>query len=272
MKHFSSHLSQGTSQIWTLYLARRPGWLSAISAGRTSTKAISTSVLLPLEQLVPLAEDKKAHSLPSDCPLAMLCKENVILPLENLVLAKKASSPVLTLSRMGPVPEISFTPSLCLNQNPSTVAAAAAVSGKTDGDLSSRAFIMDKILYAEAFKRGHLHSIPNRRLGNYIKFLHELAQASRGSNTAQLFSTAVISGSSSAPDLKEMKHHQLGFQGTGKDTIYGSAWPIHSHGRSVLITIFTRIVRPYIGLQKLSAKHIFTTGRVDQWRLQSCYI
>ena len=56
---------------------------------------------------------------------------------------------------------------------------------------------------ADAFFRAHRHSIPGHRLTNYLKFLHELA--AQGSTIAKLFSTAVISGSSSAPNLqKEM--------------------------------------------------------------------
>merc|ERR1719282_1065273 len=55
----------------------------------------------------------------------------------------------------------------------------------------------------DAFFRAHRHSIPGHRLTNYLKFLHELA--AQGSTFAHLFSTAVISGSSSAPNLqKEM--------------------------------------------------------------------
>ena len=57
---------------------------------------------------------------------------------------------------------------------------------------------------ADAFFRAHRHSIPGHRLTNYLKFLHELA--AKGSTIAHLFSTAVISGSSSAPNLqKEMQ-------------------------------------------------------------------
>ena len=56
---------------------------------------------------------------------------------------------------------------------------------------------------ADAFFRAHRHSIPGHRLTNYLKFLHELA--AKGSSIAHLFSTAVISGSLSAPNLeKEM--------------------------------------------------------------------
>ena len=53
---------------------------------------------------------------------------------------------------------------------------------------------------ADAFRRAHRHSIPGHRLNNYLKFLHELK-----STTAQLFSTAVISGSSSAPNLQDAR-------------------------------------------------------------------
>ena len=54
----------------------------------------------------------------------------------------------------------------------------------------------------DVFRRSHRHSIPGHRLSNYLKFVNELS--AKGSSTAHLFSTAVISGSSSAPNLKEM--------------------------------------------------------------------
>jgi len=54
----------------------------------------------------------------------------------------------------------------------------------------------------DSFRRAHRHSVPGHRLNNYLKFLNELA--AKGSSTAHLFSTAVISGSSSASNLKEM--------------------------------------------------------------------
>ena len=57
----------------------------------------------------------------------------------------------------------------------------------------------------DGFRRSHRHSIPGHRLSNYLKFLHELS--AKGSSTVHLFSTAVISGSSSAPNLKEMPRH-----------------------------------------------------------------
>ena len=58
---------------------------------------------------------------------------------------------------------------------------------------------------SDGFRRSHRHSIPGHRLGNYLKFLNELS--AKGSSTVHLFSTAVISGSSSAPNLKEMPRH-----------------------------------------------------------------
>ena len=57
-------------------------------------------------------------------------------------------------------------------------------------------------LNTDCFRRSHRHSIPGHRLSNYLKFLNELS--AKGSSTVHLFSTAVISGSSSAPNLKEM--------------------------------------------------------------------
>ena len=65
----------------------------------------------------------------------------------------------------------------------------------------------------------HHHSIPSHRLGNYLKFLHELA--AKGSTTAHLFSTAVISGSKSAPELKEMRPPQ---DGTSEE-VWLLLWP-----------------------------------------------
>jgi len=51
-------------------------------------------------------------------------------------------------------------------------------------------------------RRSHRHSLPGHKMTNYLKFLQDLAirQAS-GTMASQLFSTAVISGSSSAPNL-----------------------------------------------------------------------
>ena len=79
----------------------------------------------------------------------------------------------------------------------SVVVAASPPSGPSS--------VPNSGLHADAYsnhKRSHRHSIPSHRLSNYLKFLNELA--AKGSSTAQLFSTAVISGSSSAPNLKEM--------------------------------------------------------------------
>ena len=72
----------------------------------------------------------------------------------------------------------------------------------------------------EGYRRGHRLSLqPGQKMSNYLKFLQELAirqvpfpsmlsfethrccQASGGSMASQLFSTAVISGSSSVPNL-----------------------------------------------------------------------
>ena len=66
----------------------------------------------------------------------------------------------------------------------------------------------------EGHRRGHRLSLqPGHKMTNYLKFLQELAirqvaspplhpaQASGGAMASQLFSTAVISGSSSSPNL-----------------------------------------------------------------------
>jgi len=56
---------------------------------------------------------------------------------------------------------------------------------------------------SDGFRRAHRLSLPGQRMTNYLKFLQELAvrQASGTAMASQLFSTAVISGSSSVPNL-----------------------------------------------------------------------
>eukprot|EP00095_Tigriopus_kingsejongensis_P003820 maker-scaffold278_size225338-snap-gene-1.22 protein:Tk03820 transcript:maker-scaffold278_size225338-snap-gene-1.22-mRNA-1 annotation:"inositol hexakisphosphate and diphosphoinositol-pentakisphosphate kinase-like isoform x8" len=66
----------------------------------------------------------------------------------------------------------------------------------------SKSQSMDEVNDEDTFKRNRRRSIPSHRLSNYLKFLNELTL--RGSTGARVFSTAVISGSSSAPNLKEM--------------------------------------------------------------------
>ena len=84
----------------------------------------------------------------------------------------------------------------------STISTSVVVVASPPSGSSS---VPNSGLHADAYnnhKRSHRHSIPSHRLSNYLKFLNELA--AKGSSTAQLFSTAVISGSSSAPNLKDM--------------------------------------------------------------------
>jgi len=61
---------------------------------------------------------------------------------------------------------------------------------------------MIQLTISEGFRRNPRLSMPGQRMTNYLRFLEELAvrQAS-GSLSSQLFSTAVISGSSSSPNL-----------------------------------------------------------------------
>ncbi|XP_059094253.1 inositol hexakisphosphate and diphosphoinositol-pentakisphosphate kinase 2-like isoform X9 [Tigriopus californicus] len=66
----------------------------------------------------------------------------------------------------------------------------------------SKSQSMDEVTDEDGYKRSRRRSIPSRRMSNYLKFLHELA--AKGPTGARVFSTAVISGSSSAPNLKEM--------------------------------------------------------------------
>merc|ERR1719323_2697068 len=151
--------------------------------------------------------------------------------LASFLVSSPATLPC-SICRTAPPPSSSssFTGAACLNTLipsaasptcPAACAAAAAADSpapprKRSSTLSTSVVVVapspsgsssvpNSGLHADAFnhhKRSHRHSIPSHRLSNYLKFLNELA--AKGSSTAQLFSTAVISGSSSAPNLKEM--------------------------------------------------------------------
>jgi len=72
-----------------------------------------------------------------------------------------------------------------------------------DMSLASRSQSMEDGMDEDGFRRAHRLSLPGQRMTNYLKFLQELAvrQASGTAMASQLFSTAVISGSSSVPNL-----------------------------------------------------------------------
>jgi len=76
---------------------------------------------------------------------------------------------------------------------------------KDDMSLASRSQSMEDGMDEDVFRRSHRLSLPghSQRMTNYLKFLQELAvrQAMGGGLNSQLFSTAVISGSSSSPNL-----------------------------------------------------------------------
>jgi len=80
--------------------------------------------------------------------------------------------------------------------------------------LASRSQSMEDGFDEEGFRRSHRLSLPGQRMTNYLKFLQELAvrQASGTAMASQLFSTAVISGSSSVPNL--------GASSSGNEGIY----------------------------------------------------
>ena len=111
------------------------------------------------------------------------------------------------------------TPCACVSTGDSaaTVAAAVAASAPAASSMLTPSNSVSALIAVppstDAFRRAHRHSIPGHRLNNYLKFLNELA--AKGSSTAHLFSTAVISGSSSAPNLKEEDMPQHG-DGIGK--------------------------------------------------------
>merc|ERR1719166_836241 len=94
--------------------------------------------------------------------------------------------------------------SLEMDMNIGTGAERDSPLGKDELALISRAQSMEDVVEEEGYRRGHRLSLqPGQKMSNYLKFLQELAirQASGGSMASQLFSTAVISGSSSVPNL-----------------------------------------------------------------------
>jgi len=76
-------------------------------------------------------------------------------------------------------------------------------TNKDENTLASRSQSMEDGIDEDGFRRSHRLSLPGQRMTNYLKFLQELAvrQALGGAMSSQLFSTAVISGSSSSPNL-----------------------------------------------------------------------
>jgi len=94
--------------------------------------------------------------------------------------------------------------SLEMDMNIGTGVERDSPLSKDELALISRAQSMEDVVEEEGYRRGHRLSLqPGQKMSNYLKFLQELAirQASGGSMASQLFSTAVISGSSSVPNL-----------------------------------------------------------------------
>ena len=130
----------------------------------------------------------KSCSLPSDCPLQRLAQLDELGQVDGGSALHLVGSPVST-PFCGPA-----LPLPCgSSANNETASISALIVTPPSPD---------------SFRRAHRHSIPGHRLNNYLKFLNELA--AKGSSTAHLFSTAVISGSSSAPNLKEMPQPREG--------------------------------------------------------------
>ena len=132
----------------------------------------------------------KSCSLPSDCPLQRLAHLDDLGELEGGSALDLTGSPAS-------VPFCGGAVGLGCGSSSATVNESASISALIVTPPSP-----------DSFRRAHRHSIPGHRLNNYLKFLNELA--AKGSSTAHLFSTAVISGSSSAPNLKEMPQPREG--------------------------------------------------------------
>ncbi len=147
----------------------------------------------PLMDFLPLPDPPfipRCYSLPSNAPLQAFGREPRVPDPED-------GEALLPLSILPPFPP-----------------PAEAYGNRSASSGSTSSCHQHRKMLKGGKKSGRLyrHSIPSHRLNNYLKFLHELA--AKGSTTAHLFSTAVISGSSSAPNLKEMPQPAL--DGTGE--------------------------------------------------------
>lgn len=132
-----------------------------------------------------------SHPLTASQPLSSSLSE-----LQTLICACCVAPPAETASASSSQPQVHHA-ACCFGS-----ASAAVAPGPLHRSVSSNMVLDTGSGFPSRSTRSHRHSIPSHRLNNYLRFLNELA--ANGSNTAQLFSTAVISGSSSAPNLKEM--------------------------------------------------------------------
>ena len=153
-----------------------------------SSQEKNLSQSFPLEHSISKLKDKYCLRPPN-----MICGYSKIAP-------KNVSHQILPFSFQSKIPERNIIAVPNFNSN-------ANIGCFQDNLDYSYSFTSLPILNAasptsDGFRRSHRHSIPGHRLGNYLKFLTELS--AKGSSTVHLFSTAVISGSSSAPNLKEM--------------------------------------------------------------------
>lgn len=133
----------------------------------------------------------KSCSLPSDCPLQRLAQLDDVEECDGGSALELTGSPVSTPFGGAGAPACGVGSSSAAPSESASISALIVTPPSPD-----------------SFRRAHRHSIPGHRLNNYLKFLNELA--AKGSSTAHLFSTAVISGSSSAPNLKEMPQPREG--------------------------------------------------------------
>jgi hypothetical protein len=179
---------------------KTPGCFPAPLKNPSSARLCFLLLPPPISSLHPSFRDR-ACSLPSDCPIRRISvlmeaaagKISLVPQLDSKVMSSSVdlippTSPVVRRRTAFLAPRQKAY-STSVSESPASIEVIDhhPTSSASDPD---------------AFKRSHRHSIPSHRLNNYLKFLNELA--AKGSTTALVFSTAVISGSSSAPNLKEM--------------------------------------------------------------------
>jgi len=82
----------------------------------------------------------------------------------------------------------------------------------TDPSFASRSQSMEDV--DEDLKRNHRLSLPGQKMTNYLNFLQELALKQASGTASQLFSTAVISGASSVPNLGDPISQEVGEDGS----------------------------------------------------------
>jgi len=102
--------------------------------------------------------------------------------------------------------------SLETDANISGIEKDSPLRDSAEPSLASRSQSMEDV--EEEHKRNHRLSLPGQKMTNYLNFLQELALKQASGTASQLFSTAVISGSSSVPNIGDSISQEVGEDGS----------------------------------------------------------